>query len=172
MTPYFLLLSVFIFPSFAFSQTTTPDRIRSRQEIRQELRNGTPGPTITNQNRFTWTQNRRQRLESQYRQMISTLSHRLDVLKDYKIRIQSRIQANQGKDVDGARKKMIEFTELELAYGQHLNQLEDQYQQLVSADSPRPLLPGLKDTYRLLLLDLKSLRQVLIDALHYLVQGN
>jgi len=59
-----------------------------------------------------------------------------------------------------------------LAYGQHLNQLEDQYQQLVSADSPQPLLPGLKDTYRLLLLDLKSLRQVLIDALHYLVQGN
>jgi hypothetical protein len=170
-------------PSLTPSPTSPATRKEFRQETREEIRELKDGlkqdhrkalTTIAAEKKSFWTESRRQRLQAQYQIIKTNVTHRFQILSDYKTKIESKIEekVKSGQNLDAAKTKLAEFSSLQSTYNQHLSKLDTLYQQLSSSEKPLTLLPDLKSAHRTLVSDLNSMKRVLVETLRLIVKAN
>lgn len=160
------LVSAFIFPVQA--ENKVQNRLENRQEIRQEVK--TNNQEMREENRDNRIENRRQNALNIANNLVSKLEKRFDYLNIIKARLQAKIDTLKTKrDMTEAQKKLNLYSTTQ--YTTDLSALKAKVATISTTDSPKTVVPELKEATRLVQKDLKDLHQYLVDTLKVIVKS-
>ncbi|MBU4210091.1 hypothetical protein KKC08_00270 [Patescibacteria group bacterium] len=162
---FIFLFTFFLSPTLAISSTDdftpTPTRIQVRQEAQ----------TAIQEKKGILTQVRKNAINRIHNRIRSRIVARYNYLQKFKARIENRIleKEQNGKDMSYAKNKLAEGAQHEESYAVNLEAYEAELDKILNSESPKGLMPQLRQILKDLGDNLRNIRKTLIGATKLLV---